>query len=221
MSGSWGPGRDPQSDRHAIATSCCVHCCVWPPEGTRGLYLRPSGADPGGSSWRRWLPRRLCSPSLVLEGCGSEHSALCGSCGAPWDLGAATASVVVQKIIKFVGRRAQAPAGAGGWLAGGGYHISRGGPGASEGRTRARGWAYGRLATPQADPSRTSWQNIQEGFTLQRKSWAGPRRRGDPARPVLRFRSVAVSAAGLSQRQGPCSRRRAVTSTHLFLRSVR
>lgn len=63
LSGSWGPGRDPQSDRHAIATSCCVHCCVWPPEGTRGLYLRPSGADPGGSSWKRWLPRRLCSPA--------------------------------------------------------------------------------------------------------------------------------------------------------------
>lgn len=31
--------------------------------------------------------QRPLFPSLFLQGCGSEHNTLCGSCLAPWDVG--------------------------------------------------------------------------------------------------------------------------------------
>lgn len=70
--GSWGPGRD-----------SCVRCSIWPPEGTRGSWLRP-GAAPGGSQLEMATQGPL-SPTLVLQGSGSEDNTLCSD--VVWSLG--------------------------------------------------------------------------------------------------------------------------------------
>lgn len=99
-----------------LATACsrCVRCSIWPPESTRGLRLRPSGADPGGRSWRSW-PRRASVHTLVLLGCGLENTPLWGSRVAPWDLGMFLQLILgAQKRITRLGMLVTSPPGSGG-----------------------------------------------------------------------------------------------------------